>query len=47
MNSRSHLAMIINYSKDRLLHKAVVMYLTKERLKDFYYSADVQRKTGH
>ncbi|MBO9693104.1 hypothetical protein [Chryseobacterium sp.] len=47
MNSRNHPATIINYSKDRLLHKAVVMHLTTERLKDFYYSVDVQGKTRH
>lgn len=33
---RNQLATIINYPKDGLPHKTVVMYLTKEILKDFY-----------
>lgn len=41
---RNHLATIINYPKDGLPHKAVVMHLTTERLKQFYTSVDRQRK---
>lgn len=33
---RNQLATVINYPKDGLPHKAVAMYLTKEKLKDFY-----------
>lgn len=42
---RNHLATIINYPKDGLPHKAVVMHLTTERLKQFYASIDDQHKT--
>lgn len=41
---RNHLATIINYPKDRLPHKAVVMHLTKERLKDFYSHIEIPKK---
>jgi AraC-like DNA-binding protein len=41
---RNHLATIINYPKDGLPHKAVVMHLTKERLKDFYSNIEVKNK---
>jgi len=41
---RNHLATIINYPKDGLPHKAVVMHLTKERLKDFYSNIEIQGK---
>ena len=44
---RNHLATIINYPKDGLPHKAVVMHLTTERLKNFYSSVDYERKNGH
>ena len=33
---RNQLATVINYPKDGLPHKTVVMHLTKERLSDFY-----------
>ncbi|MDR3680909.1 MAG: AraC family transcriptional regulator [Flavipsychrobacter sp.] len=33
---RNQLATVINYPKDGLPHKTVVMYITTERLKDFY-----------
>jgi len=33
---RNQLTTVINYPKDGKPHKAVAMYLTKERLKDFY-----------
>ena len=33
---RNQLATVINYPKDGMPHKAVAMYLTAERLKDFY-----------
>lgn len=41
---RNHLATIINYPKDGLPHKAVVMHLTTERLKDFYSDIVVPKK---
>jgi AraC-like DNA-binding protein len=41
---RNHLATIINYPKDGLPHKAVVMHLTKERLKDFYSHIEIPEK---
>ena len=44
---RNHLATIINYPKDRLPHKAVVMHLTKERLKDFYSTLEIKEKSMH
>jgi AraC-like DNA-binding protein len=39
---RNHLATIINYPKDGFPHKAVVMHLTKERLKDFYSNIEIK-----
>ena len=39
---RNQLATIINYPKDGLPHKAVVMHLTTERLKQFYSSIDIK-----
>lgn len=42
---RNHLATIINYPKDGLPHKAVVMHLTTERLKQFYAAAGTEHKT--
>lgn len=44
---RNHLATIINYPKDGLPHKAVVMHLTTERLKQFYTTLDIPRKIIH
>ncbi|WP_415326419.1 helix-turn-helix domain-containing protein [Chryseobacterium sp. MMS23-Vi53] len=41
---RNHLATIINYPKDGLPHKAVVMHLTKERLKEFYSNIKIKKK---
>lgn len=41
---RNHLATIINYPKGGLPHKAVVMHLTKERLKDFYSNIEIKEK---
>ncbi|WP_263603768.1 helix-turn-helix domain-containing protein [Chryseobacterium sp. PET-29] len=41
---RNHLATIINYPKNGLPHKAVVMHLTTERLKDFYSNIETLKK---
>ncbi|GAB0155943.1 hypothetical protein CHRYSEOSP005_12050 [Chryseobacterium sp. Alg-005] len=41
---RNHLATIINYPKDGKPHKAVVMHLTTERLKQFYSTLDPVKK---
>ncbi|SDI54576.1 AraC-type DNA-binding protein [Chryseobacterium taeanense] len=41
---RNHLATIINYPKDNLPHKAVVMHLTKELLKNFYSGIEIPEK---
>ncbi len=41
---RNQLATIINYPKDGLPHKTVVMHLSTARLKDFYASLDVRPK---
>ncbi|RMZ58618.1 AraC family transcriptional regulator [Chryseobacterium nematophagum] len=41
---RNHLATIINYPKNGLPHKAVVMHLTKERLKEYYSNIEVTQK---
>jgi AraC-like DNA-binding protein len=41
---RNHLATIINYPKDGLPHKAVVMHLTTEKLKQFYSNIDLSQK---
>lgn len=41
---RNHLATIVNYPKDGLPHKSVVMHLTTERLKHFYSGIDLQQK---
>jgi AraC-like DNA-binding protein len=40
---RNHLATIINYPKDGLPHKAVVMHLTTEKLKQFYSTIDLSQ----
>jgi AraC-like DNA-binding protein len=42
---RNQLATIINYPKDGLPHKTVVMHLSTARLKDFYAKLDVKPKT--
>lgn len=42
---RNQLATIINYPKDGLPHKTVVMHLSTARLKDFYTKIDVKTKT--
>lgn len=39
---RNQLATIINYPKDGRPHKAVVMHLTTERLKEFYSHIDLE-----
>ncbi|SIQ48890.1 transcriptional regulator, AraC family [Chryseobacterium sp. RU37D] len=41
---RNQLATIINYPKDGLPHKAVVIHLTKKRLKDFYTTLEITEK---
>ena len=43
---RNQLATIINYPKDGLPHKTVVMLLTAERLRKFYSDIDVKPKAG-
>jgi AraC-like DNA-binding protein len=45
---RNQLATIINYPKDGLPHKAVVMHLTLSRLKDYYAGIELRpRRTPH
>lgn len=41
---RNQLATIINYPKDGLPHKSVVMHLSIERLRDFYTNLNVKPK---
>lgn len=41
---RNQLATIINYPKDGLPHKAVVMHLSVERLRRFYAAVDIKPK---
>jgi len=41
---RNQLATIINYPKDGLPHKTVIMHLTTSRLKDFYVNLNVKPK---
>ncbi|CAA7193696.1 helix-turn-helix domain-containing protein [Chryseobacterium potabilaquae] len=41
---RNHLATIINYPKNGSPHKAVVMHLTKERLKEYYSNIEIKQK---
>lgn len=41
---RNQLATILNYPKDGLPHKTVVMHLTAEKLRDFYASMNVKPK---
>src|SRR6185295_18150495 len=42
----NQLATIINYPKDGLPHKTVVMHLTTTRLREFYASLNVKPKTS-
>lgn len=42
---RNQLATIINYPKDNLPHKSIVMHLSAERLREFYADIDVKLKT--
>jgi AraC-like DNA-binding protein len=41
---RNELATIINYPKDGLPHKTVVMHLSTERLKKFYEKIDIRKR---
>jgi AraC-like DNA-binding protein len=41
---RNQLATIINYPKDGLPHKTVVMHLSKERLRNFYVDLNVKTR---
>ncbi len=41
---RNQLATVINYPKDGLPHKTVVMHLTTDRLRDFYVNTEVKPK---
>lgn len=41
---RNQLATIINYPKNGLPHKTVVMHLSRERLKKFYENLDVRKR---
>jgi AraC-like DNA-binding protein len=43
---RNQLATIINYPKDGLPHKAVVMHLSVSRLRDFYANLNVKPQTS-
>jgi len=43
---RNQLATIINYPKDGLPHKTVVMHLSTARLKDFYSNLDINPKAS-
>jgi AraC-like DNA-binding protein len=43
---RNQLATIINYPKDGLPHKTVVMHLTTTRLKDFYANVNIKPKAS-
>ncbi len=42
---RNQLATIINYPKDGLPHKSVVMHLTTEKLRDFYSPLNIKLKS--
>jgi len=44
---RNYLATIINYPKNGLPHKTVVMHLSTERLKQFYAHIDVRINKSH
>src|ERR1700754_5148429 len=41
---RNQLATIINYPKDGLPHKTVVMHLSTQRLRDFYAAMNIKPK---
>jgi AraC family transcriptional regulator, exoenzyme S synthesis regulatory protein ExsA len=41
---RNQLATVINYPKDGLPHKTVVMHLTMDRLRDFYAGIEINAK---
>lgn len=41
---RNQLATIINYPKDGLPHKTVVMHLTTDKLREFYANSDIKPK---
>lgn len=41
---RNQLATILNYPKNGLPHKTVVMHLTAERLREFYANVDIRSK---
>ncbi len=43
---RNQLATIINYPKDGLPHKSVVMHLSTDRLREFYVKLNVKPKTA-
>ena len=43
---RNQLATIVNYPKNGLPHKTVVMHLSAERLKHFYEKIEVNKKTS-
>ncbi|MFC6101440.1 helix-turn-helix domain-containing protein [Olivibacter domesticus] len=43
---RNQLATIINYPKDGLPHKSVVMHLSVERLRKFYEKIDVKKRSA-
>ncbi|TDO22613.1 helix-turn-helix domain-containing protein [Pedobacter duraquae] len=43
---RNQLATIINYPKNGFPHKAVVMHLSTDRLREFYLNLDVKRQSG-
>jgi AraC-like DNA-binding protein len=43
---RNQLATVINYPKDGLSHKTVVMHLSANRLKEFYANLDIKPKAA-
>ena len=43
---RNQLATIINYPKDKLPHKSVVMHLSIDRLREFYVNLNVKTKVS-
>lgn len=43
---RNQVVTVINYPKDGLPHKTVVMHLTMDRLRDFYAKLDVKPRTA-
>ncbi|WP_407429424.1 helix-turn-helix domain-containing protein [Arcticibacter sp.] len=44
---RNQLATVINYPKDGLPHKSVVMHLSVERLREFYEKINMEKSPGH